>query len=791
MNKKLFNAFLFVIFFPVLLNAQSVLTGIVRDSAGQLPLQGAVVSVSGSFNTAITTNEGSFQIKLPTGKPIAIQIRLLGYELLIDTLVLNSNEAKTFILHAMPFLQNEVLISATRANEKTGFAFTNLDKKEIEAENNGKDIPYLLLSTPSLVATSDAGTGIGYTGVRIRGSDATRINVTLNGIPMNDAESQQLYWVDLPDLASSTDNIQVQRGVGTSTNGAGAFGGSINILSSNPEKKPFASSSNSYGSFNTVKNNLSFGTGMIDNKWNVEGRLSRITSDGYIDRTTSDLRSFFITGGYYSKKDLVKCNILSGREITYQAWLGVPEYALDTNRTLNLYTYNNQVDNYGQDHYQLFWSHSISTKFSFNTALHYTKGSGYYEEYEEGQLLSDYLLQDVISGNDTVSETNLVRRKWLDNDFYGGTWSLNYEPSVKTSIIFGGAWNRYEGDHFGKVIWAQFASNATPDYEYYRDNATKTDFNSFLKATLTVGDKCSLYGDMQIRSIHYAFTGITSSGNQAPMNDNLLFFNPKAGINYTINNNHSLYASAAVAGKEPSRDDYVDNPENVRPGAEELLDIEAGYHYSATTFSATVNLYNMQYRDQLVVTGRLNDVGNPVRINIDKSHRTGAEFIFGWAPVSKLKINGHATFSSNIVDSYNETVYNYDNGDVIDVPYSNTNLAYSPNITGGSEITYLITDAFNATLSGNYVGKQYLDNTSNDLRKLDPYFVSNLRLNYDIQPKFMKGISLAFWINNLFDELYESNGYTYSYIYGGAFITENFYYPQAGRNYTVQLTLKF
>jgi iron complex outermembrane receptor protein len=749
-----------------------------------------VISIAGTFRSTVTNGDGKFSLTIKNPDTVVLQSSLLGFQTQSDSFRIASDTTIAIQLKRSAYLQDEVIITSTRADERSGVAFTTLDKSEIESENNGRDIPYILQSTPSLVATSDAGTGIGYTGVRIRGTDATRINVTLNGIPLNDAESHQLYWVDLPDLVSSADNIQVQRGVGTSTNGAGAFGGSINIQSSKPSPKPFVSSTNGYGTFNTLRNNIIVGSGMIDEKWNFEGRISKISSDGYIDRATADLTSASLTAGYYGKKDLFKINILTGKEVTYQSWLGVPEYALDTSRTLNLYTYENQVDDYGQDHFQFFWAHDAGKSWTFHTALHYTEGKGYYEEYKEDQMLSDYQLPNVITGNDTISETDLVRRKWLDNDFYGLTWSLNYEPGQQFNLTLGGAANRYDGDHFGKVIWAQF-NPGEPDHEYYRNTGIKTDYNVFLKVGGEITAKLYVYGDLQLRTIGYDFTGIDDNGNALPQSDRLTFFNPKAGLSYAISKQNQAYVSFGVANKEPTRSDYVDNPQSMRPGSETLYDLETGYRHQSEKVTAGVNVYYMKYKDQLAVTGRLNDTGDPVRVNIPDSYRAGIEADASVLVTDKLELRTNVTLSENKIDTYVETLYNYDDGSVTDVVYNNTELAYSPSITAGLSAGYNLTSSIKINASARYVGEQFLDNTSTGSRSLDAYTVTDLRVDYNIRPKFMKGITLSAWINNIFDQLYESNGYTYSYIYGGELLTENFYYPQAGRSFMAQIKLDF
>jgi len=788
MKSILTAIFLFAAFSSI---GQIIVTGTVRDKISGKPLPGATVIPAGSFAAAVTDNDGIFRFEKLTGRVHVFQVRYLGYKELLQEVRINSDTMLLFDLEQSPVLTDEIVISATRADTRSAMAFTELNKSEIQKQNTGRDLPYLLENVPSLVATSDAGTGIGYTGVRIRGSDASRINVTINGIPINDSESQLLYWVNMPDLSSSIENIQVQRGVGTSTNGASAFGGSINIKTSSPSDKPFLNTSISAGSFNTLKTNATIGTGMIDNKWNFEGRLSKITSDGYIDRASSDLKSFFISGGYYGKKNNFRINVFSGNEITYQSWYGVPEAALDTNRTWNYYTYDNQVDNYQQDHYQLFYTHEFSSKLTLNTAFHYTYGRGYYEEFKEGELLSDYLLNDVVIGNDTITETDLIRRKWLKNDFYGVTWSLFYNPVKGKAFVLGGAYNAYDGDHFGTVIWSKYASNGTIRHRYYDNNGFKTDFNIFVKGTVDLLQKLSVFGDLQYRQVGYEFTGIDDLQQPLPQHDQLYFFNPKAGITYTIKPGQYGYISLSIGNKEPSRDDYTESTGKSRPGPERLYDFESGYYHRTEKFMAGFNYYLMMYDNQLVLTGEINDVGNYTRTNIKKSSREGVELEFGWNPLSRLSMSGNITFSKNKIHEFREYTDDYDNGGQILQVYTNTDIAFSPSITGYLKLTGKITKNTEIALINRYTGEQYLDNTSNDNKKLDSFFVNDLRVNWKIKPRFMKEISLAAMVNNFMDLKYESNGYTFSYIYGGEKVHENYYYPQAGRNYMVQLSMMF
>ncbi len=788
---KKFHLLLLLLVLSLHAKAQFTLSGKVNDSRNNQPLEGATVALEETFSGSATDKDGVFSVEKLKPGTYTLIVRYLGFKEFKRLLELRGDTMIAVSLEQSVIKTEEVVISATRAGNKSGMAVSKIEKSEISNINTGRDLPFLLESVPSLTFTSDAGTGIGYTGLRIRGSDQTRINVTIDGIPINDPESHLLYWVNMPDLASSIENIEVQRGAGTSTNGASAFGGSINIKTNNPSENPYLRTSAAYGSFNTTKTNASIGTGMLHNKFNFEGRLSRITSDGYVDRAASDLKSFFIAGGYYGKNDILRMNIFSGKEVTYQSWYGVPEAALDTNRTWNYYTYDNQVDDYQQDHYQLFYTRKFSDKVTLNTAFHYTYGRGFYEEYKEGESLNEYLLENVISGNDTISATDLIRRKWLDNDFYGVTWSLITEPAGNMNFILGGAWNQYDGDHFGEVIWAKYASNGNIRHRYYDNNGFKTDFNVFAKGTITLASQLSVYADLQYRRVNYEFTGTGSDGNELPENASLDFINPKAGLTWNFDTGQNVYTSFSVAAKEPSRDDYVETSKQSRPKAEELNDFEAGYRIQKKNWNASFNYYYMWYKNQLALTGEVNDVGNYTRTNIESSFREGIEAGFGWQPMQKLNITGNATLSRNKIKEFREFVDDYDNETQILIIHRNSDISFSPAFTGYLSLNAKINRKTEAAFITRYVSKQYLDNTSNNTKVVEPYLVNDFRLNIRLKPKFMKDVHFSAMINNLFNVEYESNGYTFSYIAGGERTAENYYYPQAKRNFMLQLTLEF
>ena len=707
---------------------------------------------------------------------------------------------------AIQKLLKEVNVNALRAGEKTPVAFTNISEAEIEKGNLGQDLPYLISLTPSVVTTSDAGAGVGYTGFRIRGTDPTRINVTINGIPLNDSESQGVWWVNMPDFSSSIENIQIQRGVGTSTNGGSAFGASVNLKTDGLNKKAYAITNNSVGSFATLKNNIEFGTGLLNGKFAFDGRLSKISSDGYIDRATSDLKSLYLQGTYFGKKSVLKGIVFSGQEITYQAWNGVPLNYLDTNRTYNSYTYENEVDNYKQTHYQLHYSQQLNDVTNFNIAGHYTHGEGYYEQEKLNQSLNSYGLQDIIIGSDTITKTNLVRRKWLNNDFGGLTYSLNHKIG-NLDLTLGGASNRYSGQHYGNVIWAQYASDASFNHQYYWNKAEKFDNNFYAKADYKYSEATQLYIDLQGRSIDYIFEGLDPEGNAAEQEVNLEFFNPKFGLHHTLNESQVLYASFGVANKEPNRSDYTESSPESRPTHETLYDTEIGYKQVGNKMTFGANFYFMKYENQLVMTGKMNDVGGRTHVNVTESFRKGIELEGIYKLTTKLTWAANMTLSENkIVTPFIEDVDNWDTWGVDQVTHENTNLAFSPNIIWTSQLNYQFDKNTSIDLISKYVGEQFIDNTSSEDRMLNDYLVNNLRLTYDWESKIFKTAKVSLQINNLFNNEYISNAWIYRFIsdnwdpresdhYVNADSEKGYnmagYFPQATRNYLLGLTLGF
>lgn len=717
----------------------------------------------------------------------------------------DSTEAAERSLMKPQYMQ-PVEIRSLRAGSDAPFAKTELSKEDIEKANLGQDIPYLLQYTPSAVVTSDAGAGVGYTGIRVRGTDGTRINVTLNGIPVNDAESQGTFFVNFSDLASSTGSIQLQRGVGTSTNGAGAFGATMSISNMDQFEKAGAELINSYGSFNTLRHTLKAGTGKLKNGFQFDVRLSKITSDGYIDRSASDLKSMqFIAGWQASKKTKLRFMLMTGKEKTGQAWNGVPQDSLETNRRYNELGmrsdgsyYNDQTDNYQQDYYQFFLDHKFNKNWSGHIATFLTRGAGYYQEYKLGETYAEYGLDDYIVGNDTITSTDLIRQLWLDNYYYGTVFSLIYEKN-KTQFTFGGGWNQYDGVHYGDVLWAM-SGNVPDNYRWYDLDAQKNDLNFYAKIQQRAGEKWLLFGDLQYRNVAYNIYGFRDNPavRAFPVFN---FFNPKAGVTYLIRDNaaqkQKLYASVAVANKEPNRNDFEASPVN-QPVAEQLYDVEGGYELNKHKWNFSANYYYMYYRNQLVLTGEINDVGAYTRTNVPISYRTGIELQGAYVPNYWLKLFANATLSQNKVADFTEYIDNYDDpvGIQETVDHGTTDIAFSPNLvsSGGitlSPIRYMKDQVFEIDLLGRYIGKQYLDNTSNDARSIDPYGLCDVRLRYSIKTKAIPEIGLNLMLNNIFDKKYVSNGYTFSYISGGELNTVNYYYPQAGFNFLLGVSLKW
>ncbi|TMI61812.1 MAG: TonB-dependent receptor [Bacteroidetes bacterium] len=693
------------------------------------------------------------------------------------------------------YLLTPVEVRAIRAGENSPFTKSNISKKTLEKINTGVDIPFLLNQTPGVVVNSDAGNGIGYTGIRIRGTDASRINVTLNGVPFNDAESQGSFFVDLPDFSSSTGSVQIQRGVGTSSNGAGAFGASINFSTNEVNDKPYFELNNSAGSFNSFKNTLKIGSGLIAGHFTTDLRLSRISSDGFIDRASSNLKSIYFSTAYINKKSSLRLNIFSGKEKTYQAWYGISEADLIAgNRTVNYAgterpnePYDNETDNYKQDHYQFFFNHKFSSKFNFSTALFLIKGKGYYEQYKADEDYADY---DLPYPDMNTTTSDLVRQLWLDNDYYGNIFSLNYKDKA-SDITLGGAVTQYDGNHFGKVIWAE---EGLPYIKNYYDlDAVKKDFNIYLKQQTRFADYWHFFYDLQFRQVNYDINGFRDNPTLI-INNGYSFFNPKAGISFN-KNKWKGYLSFAVANKEPNRDDF-EASEIQQPKPEKLYDWEAGAEFVKLKWNISANIYYMSYKDQLVLSGKINDVGAYTRTNIPESYRKGIEIQGAYKFNKWINATANIALSKNKVENFTEYVDDYDNGGQQTYNYSSPDIALSPSVVSGGSLNILPMENWEISLPFKVVSKQYLDNTSNDARKLDGFYTQDLRTIYTIKGKKKADshrleTSFIFQLNNILDEKYEPNGYTFSYIYGGSMTTENYYFPMAGRNFMISVNFKF
>ncbi|MCU0393967.1 MAG: TonB-dependent receptor [Thermoflexibacter sp.] len=768
------------------------------------PLIGASISIKNINKGSTSDTSGYYKIDNLALGEYQIMFSYVGYKVVTKKIVIDKG---SIILDAI--MQEDLtelkdfIMWEYFPIKKSPMSKTIISKQDLQKQNLAQDLPILLNFTPSMVTTTDAGAGVGYTGMRIRGSDATRINVTINGIPLNDSESQGVFWVNMPDFASSVSSLQIQRGVGTSTNGGSAFGASVNISTDAPSTEASAEINNAYGSFNTWKHNAIFNTGKIGN-FRMMGRLSKITSDGFIDRAFSDLKSFYLSGVYDFKKGSLTANIFSGKERTYQAWNGVPEEILKSgNRTYNELTYENEIDNYQQDHYQLIYNQNIGSRWKLNTALHYTKGRGYFEQYRAEDKLANYGLEPVKIGNETITTSDLIRRRWLDNDFYGWAYFLNYK-SEKFNFVngfpnfdfqLGGAWNKYDGKHFGEVIWAKFASNSNIRQRYYDNDASKTDFNTFAKANYQFVPNLFAFLDLQVRTVGYTFLGFDNQQRNVTQNANFTFFNPKFGARYLIygyRKEHDFFASYSVGNKEPNRDDFTQSTPQSRPKHETLQNLEVGYSGDFSGVTIELNYYYMNYKNQLVLTGQINDVGAYIRSNIDKSYRTGIELVGGWQITNKVKWEANMTLSRNKIQNFNEFLDNYDTGNQEKIAHQNTDIAFSPSVIAGSSLNFNVFREFNIALLSKYVGKQYLDNTQNESRKLNPYFTNDIRLSYNFNvPKVAKSVGISVLLNNIFNTLYESNGYTFGYISENQTIRQNYFYPQAGFNFLTQLSLRF
>jgi iron complex outermembrane receptor protein len=840
--------------------AQVTLSGRVTGAAGE-PLPGASVVLEGTLYGVSTGSDGSYRFTRLKPGDYTLEVSFIGYQPVRKTVSLSSDTVADLSLEPENIFTEEVVVQATRATDKTPMAHTDITTASLRNRNMGQDLPFLLALTPSFVATSDAGTGIGYTSFRVRGTDMNRINVTVNGIPLNDAESHSTFFVDQPDLASSARNIQVQRGAGTTSGGGASFGAAINLQTLTLNKDPYAEISSSAGSFGTFKNSFAAGTGLIGGnretslitgkegsgliggnretgpsgetsgttawvtpqredhtggKFSFDARLTSIRSDGFIDRASSNLGSWFVSGGYYSPSTVVKAILFSGTEETYQAWNGVPSVRLrddrqgmlrygehglyseqetremlaSGSRTYNLYTYKDQVDHYRQDHLQLHFSHRFSSRLNLSAALHQTLGEGYYEQFKAAQKFTSYGLPRPVVNGTEISRTDLVRRKWLDNEFYGMVFSLNYRKGG-TTLTWGSGANNYYGRHFGRIIWGEFLPGLEPDHEFYRNRGRKSDLNSYLKTTVELAPRLSGFADLQLRALRYEIDGTDDDLRSLDLLKHYTFFNPKTGLYYALSPAQQLFVSFARTNREPNRDNFVDTPPgSPLPQHETLNDMEAGWSFRSASFTAATHLYYMFYHNQLALTGLINDVGAPVMVNVAKSHRAGVELSAGISISPALTWDGQLTLSSNKIKDFTEFVDDWDHGGQQAFTLGTTDLAFSPTATANSRLAWS-PGKFAFSLLSFYVGKQYTDNTSSPDRVIDPYFVNHFTAEYSPRIRGVKKLTAKLLVNNLFNAEYETNAWVYSYLLDGERYTMDGYFPQAGRHFMAGIDISF
>jgi iron complex outermembrane receptor protein len=781
MKKNIFFLFLFV---SILANAQTfTLKGKVVDENNE-SLSGATVLVKETNKGTATDFDGKFSMDLTKGE-YTIQVSFIGYKTNIQGVtIVNQDVELNFFLTSDENVLEEVLVSAVRVNAEVPVTFSNLSKKEISKRNLGQDIPILLNYLPSVVSSSDAGAGVGYTYMSVRGSNGERINVTVNGIPYNDPESHGTFWVNLGDFASSTQNLQLQRGVGTSTNGSGAFGASLNILTDAISEESFGEISNSFGSFGTRKHTVKFSTGKIDDHIEIAGRLSNISSDGYVDRASADLKSYYLQGSYTDENTLIKAVTFGGKEKTYQAWAGLTADELAADRRQNPYTYDNETDNYEQNHYQLHWNEQLNKNWSTTLALNYTKGAGFFEQFKEDEDAADF-------NNLIIDGTDVIVRRWLENDFYVVNFNTNYKTD-KLNFISGISYSNYTGDHFGEVIWGEdLAQDVNIRDRYYFSDAKKTDFSIFAKATFKINEKLSGYADLQGRFVNYQTGGITSDLANIDVNADFNFFNPKFGFTYKINQDNNLYTSFAVANKEPNRNDFeggVTTPES-------LNDLEFGWRLKKENIKLNTNIYYMDYNNQLVLTGALDDVGAPIRETSGNSYRLGLEIDADITINDQFSIKTNAAFSSN----KNKNFVTQVNGNLKDL--GNTDLSFSPDVVVGNILIYNPLEHLQISFLSKFVGKQFMSNFSSTVSNndvLESYFTSDLNIIYEMKPtKIFKSIVFSALVNNIFNKEYVDRGYYYTYddTWSNSGTTTTLdgagYYPQATRNFLIGVSLKF
>ncbi|MBK7635177.1 MAG: TonB-dependent receptor [Saprospiraceae bacterium] len=799
---------------------QHSLEGVIKNEKGEKLSFATVFLLETNLATA-TDDKGYYKINnIPSGD-YECKISFIGYTPLIHKVSIHENVALNVTLSGEIYNLDQIEIQANRTAESGPFTKINLGKTYLAKENLGQDVPFLLQWTPSVVVTSDAGTGIGYTSMRMRGSDQTRINVTINGVPLNDAESHNVFWVDLPDLMGTVKNIQIQRGVGTSSNGTGAFGGTVSISTHDHRVNPYLDISAGLGSFHTKKLQVSAGTGLLNGKYFAEGRLSYINSAGYIERASADLSSLYFSAGKVTNKSSLRLNVMSGTEVTYQAWYGTPEAKLfgtdeslanhyftnvgsiykttedslnlfDADRRYNYYTYPDQVDNYRQTHYQLIWSMALSNALKLKSTLFYTKGKGFFEEFRPQDKFENYGLKPVLVDSKEISKSDIVRRRWLDNDFYGLNADVEYFYSTKWTLSSGINISNYDGLHFGNVV---HTSIPHPDhqkaYHYYDNQGHKADITSYFKLVFSPDLKFQIHADVQWRNINYSISGIDNDLRKIDAKYNDIFINPKLGLSYQLNPKSMLYTSYAYGQREPSRSDFIDQIFLVLPKPEKLHNIESGFRSKSSKLEMEHNIYYMKYKDQLVLTGEINDVGAPIRINVPDSYRLGWESSITYALSQRMAIHTNFTISRNKIRSFEEVIPDY----TVDferktILHEDTDISFSPSFTGAFQILYKPGWDLEAEFSSKFVSAQYLDNTSNQGRHIPAYHFQNVRIAKEFHSKFWNRCTATIMINNILNNQFVSNGYTYSYIYEKP-ITENFYYPQAGVHFLSGIQLGF
>ena len=789
---------------PLQIVAQFNLTGNIIDKDNHETLVGAHISLKELNIITVTDENGNFKFEDIKKGTYTLEASYLGFKKYSNDIKIVKDTKIKIAMTTDSMMEDEVIVTASRVGEKTPLTYSEINSEELKRSNQGADLPFLLQNTPSVIVTSDAGAGVGYTSMRVRGSDLTRINVTLNGVPINDAESNLVYFVDLPDLASSVDNIQIQRGVGNSSNGAAAFGASINIKTDEQTTEPYARLSSTIGSFNTLKNTINFSSGRNTNGFNFNGRISKINSDGYIDRAYSDLFSYQLSASWSNENNFIKFMIMNGKEQTYQAWNGTPKDSLETNPTFNpagiMYDkngnfigyYENEIDKYNQTYYQLHYAHSFNENLTLSASAFLTTGKGYYENYKNDKKLSSYGLPSIKIGDTVIENVNLVQQKWLDNRFYGFNIALN-QKAGKFDINYGCSWNLYDGDHFGIINWAEYG--VPLNYKWYENTGNKEYYNIYISSNYELNHNLNLFAEMQYRHINYNINGLHDDLNDITQSHKFDFWNPKGGIFYTINDKNNAYFSIAYSNREPNRDIYTDADETQRENVthEKLIDYELGYSYKNKISNLNANLFYMDYKDQLVMTGEINNVGNTIMMNVDNSYRFGIEgsaaFLFNRFIALDFNIALSQNKILNFVDFVDEYDVNWNYLGQKETNLGTTDISFSPNIIAGLNLKIKPIRHLDIVFQERYVGRQYIDNTSSLSRSLDPYFVSNVNINYEWKQSLFKDLNFNLSINNIFNEKYCSNAWVYKAIVNSEEYIEDGYFPQAGINFMLSVSI--